>query len=225
MWRAAPRIAAREHVRRRNDVRSHFNGQKGLAFLLITLWRARTLEGLFLKHSGGRAMQISGVVLASLALLFSSTPVRANVCGGNVSRYLVPDFVCFDAQGTRMAYSSCSSGKGGGSLVRQRVDFTSPCTQHDSCYGKKGAKKSDCDAAFYKSLNAACRSQVSAAGSEKISRACYETAAQYNDVVRGQATRRMGLWTVQQVPFTGKSGCDAFRDAQTRAGVKVANCD
>jgi hypothetical protein len=151
-------------------------------------------------------------------------PASTNICGSDVSKYLVPDFVCFDARGGQVPYENCASNRSGGTLVRQRVDFTSACSNHDACYGNKGANKSNCDAIFYEDLKQACRTQVGGIGADRIMRACIDTALQFNDVVRGQETRRFGLWMVQQVPFTGQSGCDAFVAAQRRAGVTEPSC-
>ena len=108
--------------------------------------------------------------------------------------------------------------------MKQRVDFSTACVAHDACYGTKGTRKSDCDADFYKNLRGACRSQVGRANSEKILRACIDTALLSNDVVRSQPTKRFLIWMVQPVPFTGQSGCEAYIAAQKRAGVKQPSC-
>jgi len=149
----------------------------------------------------------------------------ANVCGSSMSRYLVPDYICFDAQGARAPYASCDNGRGGGALVRQKVDFSSACRRHDACYGAKGSRKSNCDTTFYRDLTSACRAQLGQGVPEATRRRCFETTLQYNDVIRGQATRRVGLWMTQQVPFTGRSACQAFVSAQKKAGASNPNCD
>ena len=149
---------------------------------------------------------------------------ESNLCGSDVSKYLVPDYVCFDAQGERVPYAGCDGGRGYGTLVRYKVDFSGACKQHDLCYGKVGATKSQCDTELYKNLNSSCRTQLPSELGEKATRRCYETALLFNDVVRGQATNRFGIWMTQQVPFTGKSGCDAFVSAQRAAGNLNATC-
>ncbi len=159
---------------------------------------------------------------AILALLFSN-PVRANVCGSDVSRYLVPDYVCFNAQGQREPFANCRGSSSDG-LVRHRVSFVAACARHDACYARAGATKDACDTTFFEDLKRACRSQVGVAGTERMFQACVDTALQFNDVVRGQATRRFAIWMIQQVPFTGQSGCDAYTSAQKRAGVKQPTC-
>lgn len=163
-----------------------------------------------------------GFSVVALSMIFISATAQANVCGSSISKYLVPDFVCFDAQGKRAPYSDCDSSRSGGTLLRQKVDLAEACSKHDLCYGTHGASKSDCDGSFYEDLKKACRTQIG--GSDRAFRSCIDTALQFNDVVRGQSTRRVGLWMVKQVPFTGQSGCDAFVSAQRRAGVSAPSC-
>lgn len=151
------------------------------------------------------------------------------VCGSGWSTALVPDHVCFNGLGIRTPYEHC-----GLPAINHKVDFTAACSRHDACYGIRGAAKSDCDAGFYKDLKQACFSQLPDSDSDRMQRACIETALQFNDVVRGQATRRLELWFVsgkvtlpyhvQQAPFTGKSGCNAYLDAQKSAGNTNPNC-
>jgi len=145
------------------------------------------------------------------------------VCGSGWSTALVPDHVCFNGLGIRTPYEHC-----GLPAINHKVDFTAACSRHDACYGIRGAAKSDCDAGLYKDLKQACFSQLPDSDSDRMQRACIETALRFNDVVRGQATRRLDLWFVtghvQQVPFTGKSGCNAYIDAQKRAGNNTPNC-
>lgn len=168
-------------------------------------------------------MQARSVVLLFFALMFVSL-AQANTCGSSASRFLVPDYVCFDAQGGRKPFANCAAGRTGGTLVRQSVDFTSACFAHDACYGTNGAQKADCDGRFFEDMKLICRERTGNIGSEKMFLACIDTALQFNDVVRGQATRRMGLWMVQQVPFTGQTGCAAYSNAQIRAGNQKPSC-
>lgn len=163
-------------------------------------------------------------LVLGLALFISCAPAQANVCGSSLSRYLVPDYICFDAQGGRVPYANCGTGRSGGTLVRQRVDFSAACATHDSCYRTKDARKSDCDAGFYQKLRAACRSQLGRADPEKLFRACIDTTLLFNDVVRGQATKRVLIWMIQPVLFTGQTGCEAYIAAQKSAGAKRPSC-
>lgn len=164
-------------------------------------------------------------VVLPAALIAHVGHASADTCGGSMSKFVVPDYICFDAQGGRAPYGRCDVRRSGGSLVRQKVDFSRACQRHDSCYANRGAKKTSCDTMFYRGLLDACRSQLAGGMPEAMRRACIETALQYNDVVRGQATRRVGLWMTQQVPFTGKSACNLYVDAQTSAGVANATCN
>lgn len=164
--------------------------------------------------------------LIALALLTFASTGQANVCGSSVSRFLLPDYICFDESGRRLPYESCSSVPIGGQLSRQRVDFTIACSTHDACYGTAGASKNECDANFYENLKVACRAQTTTANRSRAFRACIETALQYNDVVRGQPTRRVGPWMIGQVPFTGQSGCEAYIAGQKRAGgTLISSCN
>jgi hypothetical protein len=156
---------------------------------------------------------------------FVLSPASANVCGSSMSKYIVPDYVCFDAQGSRTWWNKCDRSRTGDTLVRHQADFTRACERHDACYGKKDARKSSCDATFYRDLLGSCRAQLDRGVPESTKRRCIETALQANDVVRGQATRRVGDNMVQQVPFTGRSACQAFVKAQARAGRASALCD
>ena len=170
--------------------------------------------------------RVAAVIAARAKQSQSSGP--GNLCGSSVSKFLVPDYFCFDAQGQRVPYAACAATQPSNGLTRHRVSFTAACSRHDECYGRRNAAKANCDAAFYEDLKAACRSQIQGVGVERLSKGCIDTALQYNDVVRGQATRRLPLWMggamIQQVPFTGQSACDAYKAAQTAAGVAQPSC-
>lgn len=164
----------------------------------------------------------------------STSASASGVCGSGRSTALVPDYVCFNRLGIRAPYEQC-----GVNPINHRVDFTAACSRHDVCYGKKGEAKSKCDAAFYADLKQACYSKLSglkSPNSEKMLRSCIETALQYNDVVRGQETRRLEIWFTngtavplpwytQQIPFTGKLGCKAYLDGQRAAGAENPSCN
>ena len=151
------------------------------------------------------------------------------VCGSGWSTALVPDHVCFGALGIRSPYEHCES-----LTIPHKVDFVVACSRHDACYGTKGATKADCDTSFYQDLKQACFSHLPETRSDSMLRACIETALLYNDVVRGQATRRLEIWFgtgkvtlpvhVQQVPFTGMTGCGAYLKAQRKAGNRAPSC-
>lgn len=192
----------------------------------------------------------SRVIVALLLALFAfNAHARGNimgVCGRGGSTILVPDYVCFDGQGRYMPYKDCSSySRAAASMGRPpaqfnqqpqqdivRVDFTHACSAHDACYGKDGASKDSCDVRFYESLKQACRVQIPA-GSEAASRACYETAILYNDVVRGQKTmvgsiefNGMHYGTDDHHPFfvSGEKACNAYLTGQRVAGVEDPSC-
>lgn len=175
------------------------------------------------KRAVGRGMGVPISSILFLVLQLGISVAQANVCGSSVSKYLVPDYVCFDAQGERVAYDKCDTTRGGRTLPLYKVDFSNACAQHDKCYGTAGASKSACDTTLYQELNSACRELPSDLGETAVYR-CHETAIQFIDVVRGQATKRIGIWMMQQVPFTGNSGCDAFISAQSNVGKADAAC-
>jgi hypothetical protein len=86
------------------------------------------------------------------------------------------------------------------------VNFTSSCQRHDGCYDKRGSIKSACDTDFYKNLNEACRTGMPRDFPEVGRKACFDTAASANDIVR-------------------KWGCDAFMAAQKASGVSNPSCN
>lgn len=161
--------------------------------------------------------------LTFIAMLFfyGSTEAEANVCGSGVSRFLVPDFVGFDANGSRISYQDVSKTKASG-LRSVTVSFVAACKMHDKCYGTPGTRKSECDSIFYRELKSACRLSLPRTVPRQMSRSCIETALLYNDVVRGQEARREDLWGALSSRFTGQSGCNAYREAQKN---KKASCE
>lgn len=163
------------------------------------------------------------LTLLALTLILTSNFANANVCGSDASKYLVPDYFCFDNLGMAI-YGKYCIGKSNSNFFLQKVNFTNACQVHDDCYGKKGAVKKSCDAEFYYNLKIACNTQIKQ-GSTNAFKACIKKALLYNDVVRGQATRHTLLGDFQKVPFTGKSGCDAYIDGQNKAGVANPSCD
>jgi len=60
----------------------------------------------------------------------------------------------------------------GDPLFGWRYDFTPACQQHDACYGKCGADKTECDKQFYTAMQNICKSQSPGAD-------CYTQAGIY----------------------------------------------
>lgn len=162
------------------------------------------------------------LVLGAIFAFFISSDAKANVCGSGSSKYLVPDYVGFNAKGERTPYQRSEAKKSASGLVSQRVSFVEACRTHDSCYGTSGTRKSTCDTAFYRDLLSACRSSLPKTAPEQMRRSCFDTAALFNDVVRGQDARRRDIWGAVSYPFTGQTGCEAYRAAQ---GNKNAVCE
>jgi hypothetical protein len=152
---------------------------------------------------------INGCLVSLFAAVLISLPgsASANVCGSTISRFVVPDYVCFDVQGNRVPFSVCEKGRGQGSLVRYKVDLSAACTAHDTCYATGGSAKDLCDSAFFANMKAACRDQLPRELGEKAFSRCIDTVLSFNDAVRGELA------------------CKAYKSAQEKTGNKQSSCD
>jgi hypothetical protein len=137
----------------------------------------------------------------------SSSPLNAvwATCGsGFVQRFLIPDYVCFNADGEMDSNAvNCAAKKLRG---YEAVYFGEACRTHDQCYGRPGSVRSACDSAFRTLLGATCDETLSGPAWSVARRTCWQQA---NTWYRTVQTR----------------GCEAFKAAQTAVGNVGAICE
>jgi hypothetical protein len=152
------------------------------------------------------------IAFVCLCLVGASSVNAKNYCGPNSSLknwknfatlVAVPDYACYNKSGGIAPYATfCAVPI---LLGYKPVYFGVACKTHDSCYSKKGAKKSDCDNQFGDLLKETCNTTLTGVFANKAKSSCNKTATTYSVAVIA-------------------AGCSAYKSAQIKAGNKKPTC-
>ena len=137
-------------------------------------------------------------------IVWPTSTFAAGQCGSTLmQRIAVPEYACFSLAGGVLPYAVCAAGAVAG---YKPVYFGAACGAHDSCYGRRGARKSTCDADFHKLLRTTCDHTLDGQFRGRSRTSCHNLVSEYYHQVR---TR----------------GCDPYRNAQAASGNRAASCD
>ena len=144
----------------------------------------------------------------AFALLFTGSANAFGVgnCGPQSSwlvRLGIPEYACFSVRGRTAPWAQCAARV---IIGYKPVYFGAACVEHDSCYSRRGVRKSRCDRQFRSLLRNTCDYTLDGKFRRLSRRACRKLAKKYNYAV-------------------SKLGCRAYVGAQRRAGNYNPNCD
>jgi hypothetical protein len=127
-------------------------------------------------------------------------------CGtGPVERGFLGDYLCFASTGAVAPVQGAVCAVTVFATFRP-VYFGAACTQHDSCYGRLGSRKSQCDLDFLSLMEVTCDETLPGDSWLKGRQTCRGAAVAAYETVRSL-------------------GCRAFTSAQLRAGSRNPTCD
>lgn len=143
-------------------------------------------------------------LIVCLASTLHGPALAQGKCGSSFKQRLsIPDYACFGSAGEVKPFAPCATT----ALIGYRtVHFGTACKLHDSCYGRKGAKKLRCDNDFGDLLKATCEETLDGRFRSQALPAC----------------RRMAIAAFTAVRA---AGCEAFTKAQATAGIPRPTCD